>query len=108
MIEDASSNPIYPEDPSQKLLRESETRYRLLFENMPSGVAVYDAVNDGEDFVFRAFNAKAERIEKIKRDEVIGRRVTEVFPGVKEFGIFDVFKRVHLTGQLEYFPDRLY
>jgi len=34
--------------------------------------------------------------------------VTEVFPGVKEFGIFEVFQRVWRTGKMEYFPERIY
>jgi len=37
---------------SELALRESESRYRTLFENMSNGVAIYKAVNGGEDFVF--------------------------------------------------------
>ena len=69
-------------------LRESEAQFKQLFSNMPSAVAVYEAINDGKDFVFRDFNAAAERIEKIKREKVIGKRVTEVFPGVEDFWAF--------------------
>ena len=89
-------------------LRESEERHQGLFEHMTSGVAVYEAVDDGEDFVFKDLNAAAEKIDKVRREDAIGRRVTEVFPGVKEFGIFDVFKRVWRTGQQEYFPEGIY
>ena len=88
--------------------RESEEKFRQLFSGMPSGVAIYEAVLHGEDFVFRDFNAAAEAIEHIKKEEVIGRRVTEVFPGVKEFGIFSVFQRVLRTGQPEFFPTAVY
>ncbi len=31
-----------------------------------------------------------------------------MFPGVKEFGIFEVFKRVWRTGKAEYFPAKVY
>jgi CheY-like chemotaxis protein len=75
-------------------IRESEARFRQLFENMPSGVAMYEAIDDGADFVFKDFNRAGEQIEGVKRKDLIGRRVTEVFPAVKEFGLFEVLQRV--------------
>ena len=89
-------------------LRESETRFRELFENMRSGVAVYEAVDDGEDFIFKNFNKGAEKIDGVSRKDVIGKRVTEAFPGVKKVGIFKVFQRVWRTGKPEHFPDTMY
>jgi len=75
---------------------------------MSNGVSVYEAVGSGEDFIFRDFNPAAEKIERLSAKEVLGRRVSEVFPGVKEFGIFEVFKRVWQTGKPEYFPLNVY
>lgn len=89
-------------------LRESEERYSAVFAGMSDGVVVYRAVNDGTDFIILDFNPAAERIEKINRDAVIGRLVTQVFPGVTEFGLLDVLKRIWSTGQAEHFPAGLY
>jgi PAS domain S-box-containing protein len=89
-------------------LRESEARYRELFENMSSGVAVYRVIDDGNDFVFKDFNRTAETIEEIQREYLIGRRVTEVFPGVSESGLFSVFQRVWRTGTSEFLPELVY
>lgn len=89
-------------------LQASEQRFRVLFENMSSGVAVYEAVDDGRDFVFRDFNAAAERIDQVCRDRVVGRRVTELFPGVEIMGLLDVLRRVWQTGTAEYHPTSLY
>jgi len=91
-----------------KKLEESEIRFRELFENMSNGVAVYEAVNDGNDFIFKDFNKTAERIDKIQRNELINQSVLKVFPGVKEFGLFDVFQRVWKTGNPERYPVSLY
>ena len=93
---------------SQTALLEKEERFRELFSRMPSGVAIYRAVDDGEDFVFTDFNPAAEAIEHIPKEEVIGRRVTDVFPGVKNFGIFSVFQKVWKTGTPEFFPAAIY
>lgn len=85
-------------------LKTSETKFRELFENMGSAVAVYEAVDNGKNFRFLDFNKAAEKIEKISKSDVIGNKVTEVFPEVKSFGLFDVFKRVCKTGIPELLP----
>jgi PAS domain S-box-containing protein len=89
-------------------LRESENRYRELFENMGSGVSVYETRNNGEDFIFKEYNTVAEMLDKTPRGQVIGRSVVDVFPGVKDFGLFDVFQRVYRTGKSERHPVTFY
>ncbi|MFX1296450.1 MAG: PAS domain S-box protein, partial [Promethearchaeota archaeon] len=41
---------------AEQKLKESEEKYRNLFENIRSGVAIYKPVDDGEDFIFKDFN----------------------------------------------------
>jgi PAS domain S-box-containing protein len=89
-------------------LRRSEEKYRELFERMESAVAVYQVVEDGNDFEFQDFNRRAEEIEGLKRKQVLGKRVTEVFPGAAEFGILEIFKRVWQTGKAEFYPAAIY
>ena len=87
----------------------NETRFRELFNNMSSGVAVYEAKNIGaDDFVFVDFNRAAERIEKIRKEQVIGRSLLEVFPGARECGFLPVLQRVWQTGRPEHHPISLY
>ena len=89
MIEDITARKA-----AEQRLRESEEQYREMFEHMSSGVAVYEAVGDGEDFIFREFNAAAERIEGVNCDTLLGRPVSEVFPGAAGMGVLEVFRRV--------------
>jgi PAS domain S-box-containing protein len=93
---------------AMETLRRSEIRHRELFDNMSSGVAVYEPVADGKDFVFKDFNRAAERINGVKKEDVVGRRVTEMFPAVKKFGLLEVFRRVCRTGKPEHHPVSLY
>jgi len=92
----------------EKALSESMIRYRELFENINSGVAVYEAIDDGTDFIFKDFNRAGEKIDNDKRERLIGKRISEVRPGIKEFGLFEVFRRVWLTGKPEYVPPTMY
>jgi PAS domain S-box-containing protein len=93
---------------AEETLRQSEQNYRELFEHMPSAVAVFQAVGEGDDFIFLDFNKKAEEIEGISRSEVFGKKMTKAFPGSVRLGILDVFRRVWKTGKEEYLQEGLY
>ena len=93
---------------AQDEVQKSEEKFRELMENMHSGVAVYEAVAGGEDFEVKDFNRSGEKIENIDREKVIGRRVTDAFPGVKDLGLFDVLQRVWKTGIPEHFSGGVY
>ena len=83
-------------------------RFKQLFEGMSSGVAVYEAVDGGNDFIIKDFNRAAEEIDQIKREDIIGRRVTEVFPEVEEFGLLEVLRQVWKTGSSRNYPISFY
>ena len=89
-------------------LKISEERFRLFFEKIRSGVAVYEAVDNGNDFIFKDLNKAAEKIDKIKKKDVVGKSVLKVFPGVKKFKLFSVFQRVWQTGESEHHPASMY
>jgi len=85
-------------------LRESDYKFKELFDNMNSGVSVFEAVDGGNDFIFKDFNKSGEKIEKITRDDVMGKSVLDVFPGIKDLELFEVFQRVWKTGKPEKHP----
>lgn len=78
----------------EEALKLSETRNRELFNNMSSGAVVFEATEDGSNFIIKDVNKASERLENIKKIDVVGRKVTEVFPGVEVFGLLKVFKKV--------------
>jgi PAS domain S-box-containing protein len=86
---------------TEKRLRESETRFKAIFDNMSSGVIVYQTVNDGDDFVILDLNRAARKIEGIRKREVVRKGVLEVFPEIKENGLLEIFRRVWAVGKPE-------
>ena len=82
-------------------LEKASVLYRGLIENMRDGVAVYQAVDDGSDFVFVTLNPAGARSGRLHANDVIGRSVREVFPGIDATGLFAVFQRVYRTGAPE-------
>jgi PAS domain S-box-containing protein len=89
---------------AMQALRASETRYAGLVDNMGDAVAVYQATDEGRNFVIREFNRAAERIEGVRRQDLLGRSVREVFPGVEALGLFGALQRVYHTGRPEHLP----
>ncbi len=83
-------------------LRENEARYRGLFDNISSGVAIYEVRDNGKDFIFKDFNKAGERLDDNCREELVGKSIYDVRPGIKEFGLLDVFRRVWKTGLSEH------
>jgi PAS domain S-box-containing protein len=86
----------------------SQNCFYQIFENVTSGIAVYEEVEGGEDFILKNINRSGERSTGLKKSEVINRRVTEVFPGVANFGLLETLKSVKRTGIPEFKPMGLY
>ncbi len=89
---------------AEQALRESRERFAGIFEQTGSGVAVYRPVDDGEDFVFIDYNPAAAQMDRTTRDAVIGHRLTECFPGVREMGLLQALQWVARTGEPEQLP----
>jgi len=72
---------------AEEALKAEEEKYRLLFENMMNGFALHEIVLDEAgtpvDYVFLEVNAAFERMVGLRREELVGERVTEVIPGIE-------------------------
>ena len=82
--------------------------YQEIVMSMPDCAVVYEPLNGGEDFIFVDFNYAAERVDNIDKGNIIGKRLSEIFPRVKEFGLFEVLQRVCTSGEPEHFTVKLY
>ncbi|THB63341.1 MAG: response regulator [Desulfovibrio sp.] len=93
---------------AEKELQKSQTRYEAVVQHMTNGVAVYEPVDGGEDFIFKGINEAGAKIGHMSVQEHLGKRVAEMYPGVEEMGIMDVFRRVNSTGETMNLPLSMY
>ncbi len=90
---------------SPDALQRSEERLQSLFRNMTEGFAYHRIVRDERgapcDYVFLEVNAAFERLTGLPADRIVGRRATQVLPGMESDPTdwIGKFGRVALTGE---------
>lgn len=82
-------------------LKESEKRFRAMFNNMSSGVLVCKAVNNGNDFIIKDLNKAECKIDKVRRNTVLNKDLLEALPELEETILPETFKRVWKTNRPE-------
>lgn len=89
-------------------LYESVKVFKELFDNMGSGVGIYETEDNGRTFIIKEMNKAGLIFCQVKKKDIIRKNILNVFPGVKEFGLFKVLQRVWKTGKPEHFPTTFY
>lgn len=93
---------------AEAALRDSESRYRALFEGMTEGFALHEMIFDADgrpvDYRFLEINPSFERLTGLKRKEVIGRVKRDVLPNDDPHWV-EIYGRVALTGEPVHFEN---
>ena len=93
---------------AEEALRQSEERYRLLFNEMLNGFGLHEVICNSAghpvDYRFLEVNPAFERLTGLQAKNLIGRTVLQVMPGTEPYWI-KRYGRVALTGEPAYFED---
>ncbi|MFY9195798.1 MAG: PAS domain-containing protein [Methanoculleus sp.] len=93
---------------TRKELAFKETRYRSFFENTCNGVLIYEPIEDGREYIFKDINRATEKILRMKKRDLIGRKLFEVFPDLPNPDVRDALIRVLRTEKPEFLPPLQY
>lgn len=82
---------------AEEELAAAEARYRAAIDGSLDGFSVLRRTVDEAgtvDFVFTEANLMVSHVTSKPREEIIGRRLAEVFPASHDFGLFEIYERV--------------
>lgn len=65
--------------------------------------AVYDEKGNPADYIFLHVNSAFERLTGLRAEDVTGKKVTEVIPGIRESGLIEIYGKLALSGRTEVF-----
>lgn len=83
-----------PEVASRKALEESEQNFRTLVMQAPVGICILR----GEDFIVEMANDSFLEVAWKKREDMIGKKVADVFPEATTQGFVQMLQGVYTTG----------
>ncbi len=82
---------------AEQALRESEARFKGLFEHMSSGVMVFEMSDQEDKFILKDINQSVEENENIPREEFINKEISDIFPGRRVNGLEENVRNVWET-----------
>ncbi|MFW9827984.1 MAG: PAS domain S-box protein [Candidatus Thorarchaeota archaeon] len=81
----------------EQKLKDSEEKFRKIFESIPIGMTLYEYQPD-EKLIVREHNPAAEKILKVDKSQFLNKTIEEVFPSLIETDIPDRYKMLAKEG----------
>jgi PAS domain S-box-containing protein len=89
-------------------LKDSESHLRETLDHMDKAIAVYEAVDGGNDFIVVDMNRLGETFTHYRIEDVVGKRVSELFPGEASVGLIEKLKETWQTDEPSHIPLKQY
>jgi len=88
--------------------KKSEELLREVINSMEKAIAIYEPVDQGDDFKFVDLNEYGEKITQYKVEDVLGKTIKELFPGEPSIGLIAKLKETWESGKSTQIPLKQY
>ncbi|MBN2545089.1 MAG: PAS domain S-box protein [Spirochaetes bacterium] len=89
----------------EDLLLISDERFRELFNNMFNGMIIYKPIEKGKNFLIYDINEAGLKFENRKKEELLGKTVTDVNLAFINSLLLPILQRVYNSGLPEFMPE---
>jgi PAS domain S-box-containing protein len=96
---------------AEEALKIKKTLLRELFDNMKSGSAIFTVKNvgsKGSDYIVVMMNKSGLKMEGKALEEVVGKRLIDIWPTIDNYGLIPVMKKAWETGESAVLPTIIY
>ena len=76
---------------------EERNMIEISIDELPDNVVIYRYIDN--DFIFIDLNKNAQKLENVSKEFILGKKLIDVFPSVKEFGLYDLLLEVRKNAQ---------
>ncbi|GAB3508619.1 hypothetical protein GCM10027341_44650 [Spirosoma knui] len=94
---------------AQEFTKKQAEEFSQILDNALTAISHFTAVrnDDGQivDFIYQSFNHTSELFTGYKAEQIIGKRMLELFPGVRTSGVFDRWVELVEQAKTERFQD---
>ena len=89
---------------SQRTIRESEYRFREIFNNMSNGVVILESIDEGKDFIVKDINPAGLKQGSLSREALVDASIFMALPQIFDIRFHELLQRVYQTESPEYYP----
>ncbi|GAB3544600.1 PAS domain-containing sensor histidine kinase [Spirosoma fluminis] len=94
---------------AQEFNQKQAEEFSQILDNALTAISHFTAVRNDEgqivDFIYQSFNHTSELFTGYKAEQVVGKRMLELFPGVRRSGVFDRWVKLVEQARTERFQD---
>jgi PAS domain S-box-containing protein len=72
-----------------------------ILKHVTNGIVIYEITDDKKDFIIKYVNNVFADVINIQRDNILGVKLTQIIPELKETSLFKLLKDVYETGDLK-------
>jgi PAS domain S-box-containing protein len=72
-----------------------------ILKHVTNGIVIYEITDDKKDFIIKYVNNAFADVINIQKDTILGVKLTQIIPKLKETSLFKLLKDVYETGDLK-------
>ncbi len=84
---------------TEQFILKNWDRHKEIFAYINKGITIYEAIENGKDFVIKDLNPAAEKFDHLKKEILLGKSILKELPESIHFNLFKTLQKIYKTGK---------